>query len=72
MNENAASWLRAYLLLHGPAETGEIKKAAADLGYTRGMLREAKRELGVITTNNWAPDHPADTWFWTLPAEDAK
>lgn len=70
MTEDVTKWLRAYLLLHGPTETSTIKKAAAGLEYTRGMLREAKKELGIITTNNWAPGHPADKWFWSLPQEE--
>ena len=67
--KDAARWLKAYLLLHGPVETKKVREAAAKLGYTRGELRKAKNDLDVVTTNNWAADHQTDEWFWSLPPE---
>ena len=67
----AKEWLYDYLSNHSaenPAEVSMIMAAGKSAGYSRKELREAKRELGVITTNNWNKETGvASEWYWTLP-----
>ncbi len=71
MEQGICDWLRGYLR-DAPREVGEVRAAAKAAGYTRAQLKEARRMLGIWTTNNWEKDHPETSrWFWQLPGEQA-
>ena len=52
---DAVEWLR------------DFRAASKAAGFTRGEIKEAKHELQVKTTSNWAPGQPATVWYWSLP-----
>lgn len=71
MEQGICDWLREYLR-DAPREVGEVRAAAKAAGYTRAQLKEARRMLGIRTTNNWEKDPPETSrWFWQLPEEQA-
>lgn len=58
MKEDVCSWLRKYLDGRGPINCVEVRKAAREAGYTRGELKEAKLECGIVAVS---------VVYWSLP-----
>ena len=62
-------WLIDYLA-NGAKDAREVRKAAEQAGFRRKELQNAKKNLGIVVTNNWSKTHPvADEWYWALPED---
>ena len=76
MNEKSTlsceEWLKFFLLGFGdePVDVSEIKRAAAESGYKKKELRDAKNKLRVVTTNNWCPGCATSAWYWSLQKDE--
>lgn len=70
MGTDVCDWLR-FFLREGPREVSVIRDAARSLGYTKGVLREARRICRIVVTNNCGKESGVtDKWFWSLPEDD--
>lgn len=69
--DSCKNWLKN-LLSCGMSEYRGVKASAVEAGYTKGMLREARKELGVKTWHQVDTDaNPRiDNWFWYLPEDE--
>jgi hypothetical protein len=65
--QGAATFLRQ-LLRGGGRVVDEVMQAGQESGYSRGTLRRAKNELGIVPYKAGF----AGGWTWRLPAEDAQ
>lgn len=62
--DQAAAWLEDYLEAQGRAKSGDVKKAAADAGFSTAALGRVRRRLGILVK---AEGFPRVT-YWSLPA----
>jgi hypothetical protein len=71
--EAAARWLRK-LLASGPMYQFEIQRRAEDAGIRGSLLRQARKEAGVISENYNEQNELATwkCWFWSLPPKPKK
>jgi hypothetical protein len=60
----AAGDVVGYILKDGPLPYDEVKARCAKLGITRGLLKAARKELGVKTINT------GTTWLWHIPEDE--
>ena len=56
-------WLADYLDSGEEYPTILVMNAARAAGFTRGQVRDARRALGVKTTND------GEVWYWKLEAK---
>lgn len=61
-------WLRKLLSDGDTHNVEKIRKLRREYGFTKAELKAAKKELGVIVTNDsHIQDNIALNWFWQLP-----
>lgn len=61
-------WLRGYLRGKDLVLCEEVRDEAQKQGYKKKELKEARKNIGVETVNNWAwNDGETSEWFWRLP-----
>lgn len=58
---SASTWLRDFLAAHGETRVSDVKKAAADAGFTEEALRKAKQRNPQILE-----DHVGKSYYWRL------
>ena len=63
---SAMSWLKSYLTPEEELAVRAIEVVAEIQGFSKAVLKEAKRRLGVVSRRK------AHNWVWVLPPEDAK
>lgn len=56
-------WLADYLHSGEEFPTNLVMNSARAAGFTRGQVRDARRTLGVKTTND------GEVWYWKLEAK---
>ena len=68
--DDCAKWLKS-LLSCGMSEYKGVILSALEAGYTKGMLRKARKELGVKTWHqiDTDADPRIDNYFWYLPED---
>lgn len=66
---NCKIWLERFLRDNdGERNVSSIRIAAKENGFTRRQVSAAKKELGLITLNDWdAKGESASNWWWRLP-----
>lgn len=63
-----AEWLKRYLHDIGHEVLVDVVRGDAKLaGFTRGQLKDARKELGVVTVNDNEGDGITCMWWWDLP-----
>ena len=60
MMEYCAQWLLEYLRRAGRANVKQVRLDAKKMGWTRGELKAARREIGVQVVH----DQTSDEWYW--------
>jgi hypothetical protein len=63
---SAMGWLKGYLTPEEEFAVRAVEVVAEMQGFSKAVLKEAKRRLGVISKRK------AHNWVWVLPEEDAE
>lgn len=61
-------WLKALLTDYKRLPARKIRRASINAGFTKGQVRAARKELGVIVEKEETED--GEEWFWRLPEDD--
>lgn len=60
MQKDVVDWLREYFAVHGRSPAEDVKRAAAEAGYSRFELKEARLICQV---------KPESVTVWSLPGD---
>lgn len=63
--EECKNWLRE-VLSEGEKEYSSVKESAARKGFSRFLLKKARKELGVKTFHQAIPEEGTENWFWFI------
>jgi hypothetical protein len=63
------TWLLGLLDERIPTDSEDVKRWAAEMGYTKSDLKKARQELGVRTEHQDGTEFRREKWFWYLPED---
>lgn len=61
------TWLHGYLYRYGWSNYARVKAEAKALRFKKSELKQARRNLGVVTKTETLGDPPAVYCYWNLP-----
>ncbi len=64
--KESREWLANRLRSHPGESTEETLRAAKEQGFKKSKIKQAKKELGVITVNDYKEGVTLN-WYWMLP-----
>lgn len=67
---NCEEWLRQRLTGEEFLLCDHVREEAKQQGFSRKQLKEARKKIGVKTSNDWACwEDGAKNWYWYLEEE---